>query len=144
MPPPPSLQNIHKELASDLGVAQPSSGDLTPWAERGVLLLVEDGKAIVRFPGEDDTAVTAGDILIIPHGDAHTVSNGSPSTYLDSGASLGEFLVGHLTSMRLGGGGDIVREVINDEASTLGWERDANLGKETDKGGRDRGGRRLR
>ena len=39
VPPPPSLQNIYKELASDLGLAQPSSGDLTPWAERGVLLL---------------------------------------------------------------------------------------------------------
>jgi uracil-DNA glycosylase len=39
VPPPPSLQNIHKELASDLGLARPSSGDLTPWAERGVLLL---------------------------------------------------------------------------------------------------------
>ena len=37
--PPPSLQNIHKELASDLGLGRPSSGDLTPWAERGVLLL---------------------------------------------------------------------------------------------------------
>jgi uracil-DNA glycosylase len=36
---PPSLQNIHKELGTDLGLAQPSSGDLTPWAERGVLLL---------------------------------------------------------------------------------------------------------
>ncbi len=36
---PPSLQNIFKELSSDLGVAAPSSGDLTPWAERGVLLL---------------------------------------------------------------------------------------------------------
>lgn len=39
VPPPPSLQNIHKELAADLGLAPPSSGDLTPWAERGVLLL---------------------------------------------------------------------------------------------------------
>ena len=39
VPPPPSLQNIHKELASDLGLPTPSSGDLTPWAERGVLLL---------------------------------------------------------------------------------------------------------
>ncbi len=36
---PPSLQNIYKELASDLGLPAPSSGDLTPWAERGVLLL---------------------------------------------------------------------------------------------------------
>jgi len=39
VPPPPSLQNIHTELERDLGVERPSSGDLTPWAERGVLLL---------------------------------------------------------------------------------------------------------
>jgi uracil-DNA glycosylase len=39
VPPPPSLQNIQKELGTDLGSTQPSSGDLTPWAERGVLLL---------------------------------------------------------------------------------------------------------
>jgi uracil-DNA glycosylase len=39
VPPPPSLQNIHKELETDLGLPRPSAGDLTPWAERGVLLL---------------------------------------------------------------------------------------------------------
>ena len=37
--PPPSLQNIHAELATDLGLPRPTTGDLTPWAERGVLLL---------------------------------------------------------------------------------------------------------
>ena len=37
--PPPSLVNIFKELQSDLGITPPSSGDLTPWADRGVLLL---------------------------------------------------------------------------------------------------------
>jgi uracil-DNA glycosylase len=36
---PPSLRNIFAELASDLGIAAPSTGDLTPWAQRGVLLL---------------------------------------------------------------------------------------------------------
>ncbi len=36
---PPSLQNIFKELSDDLGIAVPTSGDLTPWAEEGVLLL---------------------------------------------------------------------------------------------------------
>ena len=36
---PPSLRNIYKELASDLGCPAPVSGDLTPWAEQGVLLL---------------------------------------------------------------------------------------------------------
>ncbi|GHT07311.1 uracil-DNA glycosylase 2 [Planctomycetales bacterium] len=39
VPLPPSLANIFKELKSDLGVAPPASGDLTAWAERGVLLL---------------------------------------------------------------------------------------------------------
>ena len=36
---PPSLQNIYKELADDLGVEPARHGDLTAWAERGVLLL---------------------------------------------------------------------------------------------------------
>ena len=36
---PPSLQNIYKEIAADLGTAIHQSGDLTRWAEQGVLLL---------------------------------------------------------------------------------------------------------
>jgi uracil-DNA glycosylase len=36
---PPSLRNIFRELADDLGVPVPGSGDLTGWAEQGVLLL---------------------------------------------------------------------------------------------------------
>ena len=47
---PPSLANIYRELESDLGIARPAHGDLTRWAQQGVLLLnntltVEDGKA---------------------------------------------------------------------------------------------------
>ncbi len=37
--PPPSLQNIFKELSADLGMPRPSHGDLTHWAEQGVFLL---------------------------------------------------------------------------------------------------------
>lgn len=36
---PPSLANIYKELVSDLGINLPKHGDLTSWAEQGVLLL---------------------------------------------------------------------------------------------------------
>lgn len=36
---PPSLRNIYKELAADVGCTVPQSGDLTPWAKQGVLLL---------------------------------------------------------------------------------------------------------
>jgi uracil-DNA glycosylase len=39
VPPPPSLQNIFKELERDLGLPRPSTGNLTPWARQGVLLL---------------------------------------------------------------------------------------------------------
>jgi uracil-DNA glycosylase len=39
VPLPKSLQNIYKELSSDLGVAPPSSGCLIPWAQQGVFLL---------------------------------------------------------------------------------------------------------
>ena len=38
-PLPRSLENIFSEYRSDLGYPPPSCGDLTPWAERGVLLL---------------------------------------------------------------------------------------------------------
>lgn len=47
---PPSLRTILAEMGEDLSVPPPRSGDLTPWAERGVLLLnsaltVEAGQA---------------------------------------------------------------------------------------------------
>ncbi|TGN20704.1 uracil-DNA glycosylase [Leptospira idonii] len=39
IPFPPSLQNIFKEIESDLGKPIPKEGDLSRWAEQGVLLL---------------------------------------------------------------------------------------------------------
>lgn len=39
IPFPPSLQNIFKEIQADLGKDIPTSGNLTRWAEQGVLLL---------------------------------------------------------------------------------------------------------
>ena len=36
---PPSLVNIFTEYSADLGYPTPANGDLTPWSERGVLLL---------------------------------------------------------------------------------------------------------
>lgn len=39
VPHPPSLKNIFKEINGDLGFPIPVSGDLTPWAQQGVLLI---------------------------------------------------------------------------------------------------------
>jgi uracil-DNA glycosylase len=65
---PPSLDNIFKEIARDLGIARPGHGCLTPWADRGVLLLnsvltVERGRAGAHqgkgWEGFTDAAVDA-------------------------------------------------------------------------------------
>lgn len=48
-PLPRSLQNIFREYAEDLGHPAPSSGDLTPWTEQGVLLL---NRCLTVAPGE--------------------------------------------------------------------------------------------
>jgi uracil-DNA glycosylase len=48
-PLPRSLENIFAEYAKDLGYPAPSSGDLTPWSERGVMLL---NRALTVQPGQ--------------------------------------------------------------------------------------------
>lgn len=47
-PLPRSLNNIFAELSTDMGVAIPDSGDLSPWADQGVLLL---NRALTVAPG---------------------------------------------------------------------------------------------
>ena len=48
-PLPPSLRNIYVELRDDLGVVPPKHGDLTAWADQGVMLL---NRVLTVRPGE--------------------------------------------------------------------------------------------
>ena len=48
-PVPRSLVNIYTELESDLGLPRPTSGDLSPWADRGVML---PNRVLTVRPGE--------------------------------------------------------------------------------------------
>ena len=116
----------HAECTAPWGFRVPHVKDvahvLAPGTERLVSYhLVTEGKAVVMFP-EATIPVEAGDVLVIPHGDAHTVSNGSPATFIDSGATLGKYLAGELTTMRLGGGGERTRFVCG----YFGCERHAD------------------
>jgi uracil-DNA glycosylase len=63
---PPSLDNVFRETERDLGLARPDHGCLTPWADRGVLLLnsvltVERGQAAAHrgrgWEGFTDAAI---------------------------------------------------------------------------------------
>ncbi|MCB5180220.1 uracil-DNA glycosylase [Streptomyces antimicrobicus] len=50
-PVPGSLENIFRELHSDLGHPRPANGDLTPWTRQGVLLLNRALTTAPRKPG---------------------------------------------------------------------------------------------
>ncbi|MDN5766596.1 MAG: uracil-DNA glycosylase [Humibacillus sp.] len=51
-PVPRSLQNIYRELGTDLGLPTPPHGDLTPWFQRGVMLL---NRVLTVAPGKSDS-----------------------------------------------------------------------------------------
>ncbi|WP_082404876.1 uracil-DNA glycosylase [Saccharothrix sp. NRRL B-16348] len=51
-PIPKSLINIYTEYVADLGHPEPTNGDLTPWTERGVLLL---NRALTVQPGKSNS-----------------------------------------------------------------------------------------
>ena len=51
-PLPKSLINIFQEYSADLGYPPPSNGDLSPWTERGVLLL---NRALTVAPGRPNS-----------------------------------------------------------------------------------------
>ena len=68
-PIPRSLVNIYTELESDLGLPRPASGDLSPWADQGVLLLnrvltVQPGKP-ASHRGKGWESVTAAAIVAL-------------------------------------------------------------------------------
>lgn len=118
---------FHAECTAPWGFSVPSlkrvAHVLAPGTERLVNYhLVTEGQAIVRMDGAADLPLVAGDIVILPHGDAHTVSDGAPQTWVDSAASLDNFLAGDLGTMRVGGGGAATRFVCG----YFGCERHAD------------------
>jgi AraC-like DNA-binding protein len=102
------------ECSAPWGFAVPHLNDvahvLAPGTERLVSYhLVTEGEAIVQFGAEEPIPVKAGEVLIIPHGDAHRVWKGTPAQIIDSAASLREYLAGSLSVMRVGEGGEMTR-----------------------------------
>jgi AraC-like DNA-binding protein len=67
--------------------------------------LVTEGEALIGLPGVPDVPIAAGDIVIFPHGDAHTVANGTPTHFADSGKALGQWLAGDFVPLKVGAGG---------------------------------------
>lgn len=83
-------------------------------AEAGHLIIyhfLTDGRAYARLPEGPRVELTAGDIVIFPHGDAHLLGNGSPEKPVDSFKTFAKNLTEGLKLARFGGGGEMTRFV---------------------------------
>lgn len=82
--------------------------------EAGHLIIyhfLTEGRAYARLPEGRREELTAGDIVIFPHGDAHLLGNGSPEKPVDSLQTFAKNLTQGLKVARFGGGGEISRFV---------------------------------
>src|SRR5690242_1982859 len=85
---------------------------LCPGAERLIVYhFLTQGEAYIRLPDGERVQLTAGDIVILPQGDAHFLGNGSPEDPVDSLRALSDGLFQKLKLARHGGGGEITRFV---------------------------------
>lgn len=74
-PLPRSLANVVTELQADLGVPAPSTGDLSPWADRGVMLL---NRVLTVRPGEPGSHRGRGWEAVTDRAIAALVERGGP------------------------------------------------------------------
>ncbi|HLS48815.1 MAG TPA: uracil-DNA glycosylase [Actinomycetaceae bacterium] len=74
-PLPRSLINIYRELMDDLGVPLPSSGDLSPWSEQGVMLL---NRVLTVRPGTPASHRGLGWETVTDHAIRALVARGGP------------------------------------------------------------------
>jgi len=70
-----------------------------------------EGRAFARLPNGKRVLLTAGDIVILPHGDSHFLGNGSPEKPVDSFKTFAKNLSQGLKLARFGGGGEVTRFV---------------------------------
>jgi AraC-like DNA-binding protein len=82
--------------------------------EAGHLIIyhfLTEGRAYARLPEGRREELTAGNIVIFPHGDAHFLGNGSPEKPVDSFQTFAKNITQGLKVARFGGGGEITRFV---------------------------------
>ena len=85
---------------------------LSPGAEHLIIYhFLMEGRAYAKLPDGRREQLTAGDIVILPHGDAHLLGNGLPEKPVDSVRTFAKNVSQGLKLVRFGGGGEITRFV---------------------------------
>src|SRR5688572_2638874 len=105
---------LDAELSAPWGFASPpasASAHLgAPAAEHMILFhLLVEGEATARIRGQGSVTLEAGDIAVLPQGDAHELWNGRGAKLIDGATLLPRILEGAVATERGGGGGRIAR-----------------------------------
>jgi AraC-like DNA-binding protein len=117
---------LRAEMKKPWGFRAPAASDasavLAPGTEHLVPFhLVTEGRATIRVKGCEPLRLLAGEIVVLPRGDAHILENGDATELIDSSTLLPEILKGSVLSERGGGTGPATRFICG----YVGCERHA-------------------
>jgi AraC-like DNA-binding protein len=85
---------------------------LSPHAGHLVIFhFLTEGRAYAKLPDGERVELTAGDIVVFPHGDAHFLGNGPAIKPVDSFKTFSPNLTGGVKVARFGGGGELTKFV---------------------------------
>ena len=107
---------FNAEFSAPWCISEPQSTVKAPYLSPGAGHLIiyhflTEGRAYAKLPDGRREELTAGDIVILPHGDAHMLGNGWPAKPVDSFRTFAKNLSDGLKLARFGGGGEITRFV---------------------------------
>ena len=104
------------EFSAPWGFASPPSRSLVPVLAPGAQHLVIyhfliEGSGLVRMGDGSKLRLEAGDVIVLPHGDAHGMSSAEDVTEKETPAIVAKLQARDLRTMQAGGGGDVTRFV---------------------------------
>lgn len=104
------------ELSAPWSFRAPPSRAVAPYfAPRGGHIifyhLLTEGRGFAGLENGPRVSLSAGEVVVFPHGDSHIMCNGAPVEPVDNERELDKILARGLTLSRSGGGGEITRFV---------------------------------
>ncbi|HSB10703.1 MAG TPA: AraC family transcriptional regulator [Blastocatellia bacterium] len=107
---------FNAEFSAPWSISSSPSASIAPYLSPGAGHLIiyhflTEGRAYARLTEGRREELTAGDIVIFPHGDAHVLGNGSPERPVESLQTFAKNLSHGLKLARFGGGGEVTRFV---------------------------------
>ena len=96
------------------------AGHFAPQAEHVIIFhLLTEGRAFCRLESGEQISLSAGDIVMVPHGDRHVMGNGRGIAAVNDSEELRDIIAQGLSLWRMGGGGEVTKFVCGYMACDL-------------------------